>query len=852
MKANENYNLASYVNTSMDIRYSILHGWQSLPERLPSDLDIAIAPEDLKKLERRLRDNGNGELVQLLQHETSCYYFVLAVGEENWIRFIPVDTAVDYRRDGRVYFTAKELLAGRQEWNGLWVAAPEVEFAYLLVKKVSKGALPDHQKVRLQVLHELLSEEAYSVARRLFGTRWGEHLLHWLTHSDWATFEANLPSLKRALRWEVVKRDPLNPLRYWIPEIKRVWRRWWYPTGLFVVVLGPDGAGKSTLIQHLQKNLGGAFRRTTVFHFRPSLFGRDKAGGSETNPHGKSPRPWLLSVLKIHYYLFDYVLGYLLKVRTHLVHSTLVLFDRYYDDLLVDPYRYRYDGPQWLIKLARKFIPQTDLFLILDVPEEQLLARKQEVSLDEMRRQREAYRQLAMELPDAVLLDGSSPAKKVARNASEVALDYLHERYFKRRHLWFNSDLETIDWLSSILSSDHEEGHFAELDAIGKNSKAEWQTNDSFGWLKIKDGRGYLIPLKFQKAGVRALDLYNAQNSKARIAKKLLTIGLKLNMSRFLLPRVYMTIRRDVNAKENSKILLEHIKDVLKIKDLTFAISLGTPGPHRKPVIQLVAPDGKTLGYAKVGWNEATNVLVKREAEILQQLSNVPFNSFLTPSVLYAGWWADRFICIQSCPGGKTEFAPQRLTSHYLFILKELADFHKCQILHKESSFWKNLLQRIESIQSAYYRYVLEQGVCRVEKWLGNASLPFHMRHGDFAPWNAYKMNGKLFLFDWEYADREALGGWDLFHFIVQTLWLLEKRTPPEIYNAVLKNEMNSQFMETYLEYLGLDKDAIHILFSLYLLDRLAFYASEKKTGFHKLQHLTNLVSLCVYGKEHQ
>jgi len=307
-----------------------------------------------------------------------------------------------------------------------------------------------------------------------------------------------------------------------------------------------------------------------------------------------------------------------------------------------------------------------------------------------------------------------------------------------------------------------------------------------------------------------------------------------------------------VNAKENSKILLERIKEVLKIKDLAFAISLGTPGPHRKPVIQLVAPDGKTLGYAKVGWNEATNVLVKHEAEVLRQLSNVPFNSFITPSVLYAGWWEDRFICIQSCPEGKTEFAPQRLTSHYLFILKELSDFHTRQILHKESSFWKNLLQRIESIQSAYYRYVLEQGICGVEKWLGNASLPFHMRHGDFAPWNAYKMNGKLFLFDWEYADREALGGWDLFHFIVQTLWLLEKRTPPEIYNAVLKNEMNSQFMETYLEYLGLDKDATHTLFSLYLLDRLAFYASEEKTGFHKLQHLTNLVSLCVYGKEHQ
>jgi len=834
------------------LKYCILHGWQFLPDHLPSDLDIAVNLKDLDTLEKTLFRHKNGRLVQLLQHESSCFYFVIASGEEDTIQFTLVDVATDYRRGGQVLLTADELLAERKKWNGFYIASPRIEFAYLLIKKILKDEIPKHQKQRLGSLIQELGDQSRTIAMNLFGKKFGDRIISWISADEWDALESNLPHLKKALLWQNVRRDPLSLLHYWIPELKRVWRRWRYPTGLFVAVLGPDGAGKSTLIQNLQKDISGAFRRTIVSHLRPRILGIQKDNSPVTDPHGQPPRSCWLSILKIPYYVLDYILGYLLDIRICLVRSTFVLFDRYYDDMLVDPLRYRYNGPHWLVRLVSKFIPKPDLFFILDVPEEQLQLRKQEVSLEELQRQREAYRQLAMELPNAVFLDGSLPAKEVARNASEISLDYLHERYLRRRHLWFNSDLETIDWLSSVLSSDHEEGHFAELDAIGENSKAEWQTNDSFGWLKIKDGRGYLIPLKSQKAGVRALNLYNAQNSKARIAKKLLTIGLKLNMSRFLLPRVYMTIRRDVNAKENSKILLEHIKDVLKIKDLTFAISLGTPGPHRKPVIQLVAPDGKTLGYAKVGWNEATNVLVKREAEILQQLSNVPFNSFLTPSVLYAGWWADRFICIQSCPGGKTEFAPQRLTSHYLFILKELADFHKCQILHKESSFWKNLLQRIESIQSAYYRYVLEQGICGVEKWLGNASLPFHMRHGDFAPWNAYKMNGKLFLFDWEYADREALGGWDLFHFIVQTLWLLEKRTPPEIYNAVLKNEMNSQFMETYLEYLGLDKDAIHILFSLYLLDRLAFHASEEKTGFHKLQHLTNLVSLCVYGKEHQ
>ena len=101
-----------------------------------------------------------------------------------------------------------------------------------------------------------------------------------------------------------------------------------------------------------------------------------------TDPHGEAPHPWWLSPLKIPYYLLDYGLGYLFKVRPRLVRSTVVLFDRYYDDLLVDPRRYRYGGPMKFARLARIFLPKPDLVLILDVNEEVLLARKREVSPD--------------------------------------------------------------------------------------------------------------------------------------------------------------------------------------------------------------------------------------------------------------------------------------------------------------------------------------------------------------------------------------------------------------------------------------------------------------------------------------
>lgn len=426
--------------------YCILHGWQSLFEEWAGDVDIAITSRDLRKMESAFRNSADGRLVQLLQHQVTGYYFVLALRRDGTRRFITVDAAVDYRVGGCVFFTAADLLRRRQRVNGLWVAAPETEFAYLFVKKAFKGVFPRHQIARLLELHKLLGEEAAVIIRRLIGPRVGNQVISWIDQSDWATFETRLPHLKRALRWQAIKHDPLSLIHYWIPELRRRWRRWSRPTGLFVAVLGPDGAGKTTLINRLEEGLAGAFRRTAVFHLCASLIDRNPMRGPVTDPHGKAPYPLWISLLKIPYYLLAYAVGYLFKVRPLLVRSTLVLLDRYYDDILVDPRRYRYGGPMELARLGRLLVPTPDLYFIVDVPEEHLYQRKQEVSRDEVERQRAAYRRLAVGLPTAVLLDGSLPADDVARRASDVVLDHLERRYTNRCHLWFSTEKnETLD-----------------------------------------------------------------------------------------------------------------------------------------------------------------------------------------------------------------------------------------------------------------------------------------------------------------------------------------------------------------------------------------------------------------------
>ena len=144
------------------------------------------------------------------------------------MRLMPVEAATDYRRDGRVFCSADELLTGQRQWQGLWVSAPEMEFGYLLAKKALQGAITAQQQPRLQKLQQELGTKAEAITQRLFGSRLGKRVTQWMTTGNWAALECHLPRLRRALLWQALWHDPLNLLRYAVPEGARMWRQWRY------------------------------------------------------------------------------------------------------------------------------------------------------------------------------------------------------------------------------------------------------------------------------------------------------------------------------------------------------------------------------------------------------------------------------------------------------------------------------------------------------------------------------------------------------------------------------------------------------------------------------------------------
>lgn len=199
--------------------------------------------------------------------------------------------------------------------------------------------------------------------------------------------------------------------------------------GLWIAVFGPDGAGKSAAMQRLTQELSLSFRDIERFHFRPRFGHGWQDSRPVTNPHGKLPRGFLLSILKLLYWLADYWYGYAAVIRPALLNSSLILFDRYYPDILVDPVRYRLPASTlWFAKFLARLVPPPDLYILLDVPAEVLQQRKPEVTCEESDRQRLAYLQMFQSMPNAFVVDAACPLDEVTQQMKAVILDAMATR----------------------------------------------------------------------------------------------------------------------------------------------------------------------------------------------------------------------------------------------------------------------------------------------------------------------------------------------------------------------------------------------------------------------------------------
>ncbi len=183
--------------------------------------------------------------------------------------------------------------------------------------------------------------------------------------------------------------------------------------------MGPDGAGKSSVIRGLIARLAQSGHCVTVRHLKPRIVMpelRENPGSIVVDPHGKPARSALLSLVKIVVWLGEEWYARLFRESK----QALLICDRCYHDLLVDPVRYRFGAPLWTARLIGALMPRPALWILLDAPPEVLRSRKQEVAVEETARQCHAYRSFVRTRSQHVIVDASRPLDEVISQAERA------------------------------------------------------------------------------------------------------------------------------------------------------------------------------------------------------------------------------------------------------------------------------------------------------------------------------------------------------------------------------------------------------------------------------------------------
>jgi len=329
-----------------DIPYVILHSYEHFPEHVTSDVDYAVLTKDLSKLagiQAALAERHGWRLAQAIEAHIYSLYTVLIDPEEPRA-FLQLDACGHYVERNCFFVSDTGLLEHRRRFGGFYVPAPAAEFCYLLAKAVGKFQPLAPRLPHLRALWEQDPAKTEEQFRNLCGPIQGP-LEEWFA--------------KPPAAWELLGPVILRRNRFGWPdrarEAFRVWKRVRQPEGLHLAVLGPDGSGKSTLLERIAPLIERPFfRHRLVFHFRPNIFEPDKNDTPVTYPHALPPRNQIAGAAKLLYYFADHLAGYFIKVLPAKVRNELIIFCRSFDDLLIDPHRYRLAGTSWLARVLRR------------------------------------------------------------------------------------------------------------------------------------------------------------------------------------------------------------------------------------------------------------------------------------------------------------------------------------------------------------------------------------------------------------------------------------------------------------------------------------------------------------------
>lgn len=375
--------LFDYLN--QNTRYALLRNFEGLPERNDSrDIDMAISHQDYishRKALVHLVEDAGWKIVTYLNSDRLMTWVCGTINEQGATDLVQLDFFFHTSVYGMILIENDDLLEHRLFNGKVYHVDAVYEF---LDKYLYNRAVGAKYPEKYHLQRERAKKDSWTT--KGIGLAFGCQSLE---ECDSASKKALLIGLlKQNLRRYGIK-TLWNYLKFEYYHLRNYVHS---DTGFSIGFTGPDGSGKTTVIDLMIENFGEVFRKAHVyFHFRPMLFGNlgevaHSAGIKKDvdrnfdKPHRGGKTGILSSLVRLGYYSVDYILGYLLRVKPVTRITRLAIFDRYYTDIICDSRRSRIYLPvKFLYVWGRCFIPSLDYNILLTASTETILARKKEL-----------------------------------------------------------------------------------------------------------------------------------------------------------------------------------------------------------------------------------------------------------------------------------------------------------------------------------------------------------------------------------------------------------------------------------------------------------------------------------------
>jgi len=799
--------------------YALLHpGDDALPD-VSSDIDIILDKPPALSIEpalSKLHDEFGAVWTQSFHYDVPYgYFYVIQIPYADGYAYLQLDCLYDSIGVNRYHLSSRQLLRDKIFDNGFYKVSSISETIYLIIKRSLKGNASQHN---VEALSEYINENSV-VLKPLLVDWLGQVLTHSTIELCKKKHLQKFSNLLNKSSSSIERRFALrHPLRHTIKRVTtaiRQIKRFFKPTGLFIVLIGPDGCGKTTISTNVRSNMERCFRGIWRFHWRPKLLpklGRNSGQNTEqsTPNQGSPPAPpekskynTFTSLIRFTYYLADFVIGYWLVIYPKKTRSTLIVGERYFTDILVHPARYGFSLPKWYMRLCSYLVPKPDVTILLYGDPQKIHDRKPE-------------------LPVATI------SEQIGKYQSEIT------------HWGEHFSINTTDTTPDQSVHDIER-------QLGKILESRVTT------LPVSNTPDLIFP-----PSGRPRILINKDIKKTHI-EKLYNPGSRLGQ--LFTAVMYSSpafIRRMLSRKNKSKYFGLFpvanadiiIKQHLQLPDASVSYYLGNGGPRSKITAQVV-DSGKVTAFVKIANTTEAIQLITNESEVLNTLSGslsiaLPDNIGLVSD----GEWHYLF---QSCPDNFHSLNSYALTKDIECLADEIFNSNRQSMLLDDYLITSSLVNRVDSIAAfgeiSADKFVTKVALSMLKDHFSEKPIVTGRSHGDFSAWNIVEdTDKKLFIFDWEYSESPSPALADMVHFTRSRYHFIEQHIPEKLIELLFAEltAPNSIFNKHALRY-NIDEIDIPYYAVMYFIRELLRHAETGDGSESTLRRSPNQIKQINY-----